>query len=174
MSGTSPHLISMIDIRASGAGIACRRRVLAGSRRRTPRPGWRRSPAPEAAAIPTPPVAGNWQGHGCAGRSRFSPPAIPLPPFSFIAAKRPISRPAQNARPSPDNTIARRPFSGRAGWKWRPARQTWRHRARSSCPPAPAGRRQRRPISIPNALFHGWFSLLFFVVAALQKAVGRI
>ena len=46
-----------------------------------------------------------------ADRSRFSPPAIPLPPLSFIAAKRPMSRPAQNARPSPDNTTARTPFS---------------------------------------------------------------
>src|ERR1700732_1599488 len=44
-------------------------------------------------------------------RSRVSPPAIPLPPSSFIAAKRPMSRPAQNARPSPDNTTARNPLS---------------------------------------------------------------
>src|ERR1700722_30746 len=44
-------------------------------------------------------------------KSRLSPPAIPLPPPSFMAAKRPMSRPAQNERPSPENTSARNPFS---------------------------------------------------------------
>src|SRR6266404_4799063 len=53
-------------------------------------------------------------------RSRSSPPATPLPPFSFMAANRPISRPAQNARPSPDNTTARTPFS----WASRPVAAT--------------------------------------------------
>jgi hypothetical protein len=67
-----------------------------------------------------------------AERSRFSPPAIPLPPLSFIAAKRPISRPAQNARPSPDNTTARTPFS----WASRRLRdQRLEHRAISSRAP---------------------------------------
>ena len=112
MSGTRPHLISMIDIRASGV----RKRMSA------PSASWK--PPPKA----TPWIAAITGTGSCrqphtacwgklaspwvrAERSRFSPPAIPLPPVSFIAAKRPISRPAQNARPSPDNTTARTPFS---------------------------------------------------------------
>ena len=46
-----------------------------------------------------------------AARSRFAAARDPVAAFSFIVAKRPISSPAQNARPSPDNTTARRPFS---------------------------------------------------------------
>jgi len=112
MSGTRPHLISMIDIRAS----ELRKRMSA------PSESWK--PPPKA----TPCTAamtgtGSWrQPHtACCGklawpcvrlvRSRFSPPGIPLPPFSFMAAKRPMSSPAQKARPSPDRTTARTPFS---------------------------------------------------------------
>jgi len=77
-----------------------------------PHPGSRQSPAPAVCRHPHTAACGKLAKPWVRTlKSRFSPPAIPLPPISFIAAKRPMSRPAQKARPSPDNTTTRSPFS---------------------------------------------------------------
>ncbi len=108
ISGTRPHLISMIDIRASGE----RNRMSA------PSVSWKPPPkaTPCTAAITG--TGSSRQPHTAYCGSLTIPrvrsarlPRRPDPLPAFMVSKRLVSRPAQKARPSPERTTARKPFS---------------------------------------------------------------